>query len=87
MEERWLISTLYVEFKMFNAGRQIILKSEFLRESKKVLKTNISKNQETLESYKFSIVHSFNNFINYVGNFYETFSPTSKQEADAEIVY
>lgn len=46
--------------------------------SKRILKENLSTNEQTLSQYKVDIIGAHNHFINYVTSKYELSTPESK---------
>lgn len=54
------------------------LHQEVLNETKKVLKTNISKNLETLKSYKINLKIKYNNYISFVHGVWNALDNESK---------
>lgn len=62
------------------------LKEEFIKQTKLVLKEQISKNPDKLQEYKVKIIEAFNNYIQYIFTFYNLFDSVNKKEINSEIV-
>lgn len=63
------------------------LKDEFIKQTKLVLKKEISKNPVTLENSKQKIVVAYNLYIDYINNHFEKLEPISKSDTKVEINY
>lgn len=54
------------------------LEEEFVLVSKRILKTNISTNEETLHQYKLDIINTHNALIRYISYYYSKFDTATK---------
>lgn len=59
----------------------------FLNDTKKLLKSNISTNPDTLNRQLQEIVESFNDYISYLAQFYDDSSEISKNETLEEVKF
>lgn len=63
------------------------LKADYINTTKKIIKTNLSTNIDTLRGYKTELINKYNGIIGYFQSRYEAYDPNAKQTAVHELNY
>lgn len=63
------------------------LKNEFIKVAKRILKENISKDPNTLNTYKIDIIIAYNNSISYANSIWSNLTESEQNTVYSELLY
>lgn len=71
----------------FNTNTYAELKEDFIKQTKKVLKDNISKNPDTLKRYEIEIIEAHHKIASYFNSFFDSATRDIQEYCHNEILY